>query len=214
MTKWNVLPARQTENSLDVDYNISDTRANGILYFPWPCNFVRLLVINGLQCTFSSPCQRNRFIMNRCEMNKKKLLLYSYSGSSQVSLSFGSVLDMPVSLFGQSACSPTLKMEATCTSENSADFQRATRRYIPEDGTFQGCMSILRLELKKIIKVDILLSIFIIINYGSSYTQSSRNSIILKTVKIQDICIKNRTAPVVYKSRGLGFDSRALPDFL
>jgi hypothetical protein len=30
------------------------------------------------------------------------------------------------------AYSPTLKMEATCSSETSVDFQRTTRRYIPE----------------------------------------------------------------------------------
>jgi hypothetical protein len=33
--------------------------------------------------------------------------------------------------------SSTLKMEATCSSETSADFQRSTRRYIPEDGTLR-----------------------------------------------------------------------------
>jgi hypothetical protein len=33
-----------------------------------------------------------------------------------------------------SACS-TLKMEAICSSETSADFQRSTRRYITEDGS-------------------------------------------------------------------------------
>jgi hypothetical protein len=31
----------------------------------------------------------------------------------------------------------TLKMEATCCSETSVDFQRTTRRYIPEDSTLQ-----------------------------------------------------------------------------
>jgi hypothetical protein len=34
-----------------------------------------------------------------------------------------------------SAYFPTLKMEAICSSETSADFQRTTRRYIPEDIT-------------------------------------------------------------------------------
>jgi hypothetical protein len=33
------------------------------------------------------------------------------------------------------ACYLTLKMEATCSSESSVDFQRTTRRYIPEDKT-------------------------------------------------------------------------------
>jgi hypothetical protein len=31
------------------------------------------------------------------------------------------------------AYSSTLKMEATCSSETSVDFQRITRRYIPEE---------------------------------------------------------------------------------
>jgi hypothetical protein len=34
-----------------------------------------------------------------------------------------------------SAYSQTLKMEATCSSGTSVDFQRSTRRYIPGDGT-------------------------------------------------------------------------------
>jgi hypothetical protein len=33
------------------------------------------------------------------------------------------------------SASSTLKMEATCSSETSADFQRTTRRYIPQDNT-------------------------------------------------------------------------------
>jgi hypothetical protein len=37
--------------------------------------------------------------------------------------------------------SPTLKMEATFSSKTSVDFQRTTRRYIPEDSTLhdQSC---------------------------------------------------------------------------
>jgi hypothetical protein len=38
-------------------------------------------------------------------------------------------------LVSYSAYSSTLKMEAICSSETSVDFQRATRRYIPEDST-------------------------------------------------------------------------------
>jgi hypothetical protein len=38
-----------------------------------------------------------------------------------------------LTLVSCSACSLTLKMEATCSSETSADFQRTTQRYIPED---------------------------------------------------------------------------------
>jgi hypothetical protein len=34
--------------------------------------------------------------------------------------------------------SPTLKMEAICSSETSVDTQRTTRRHIPEDGTIQS----------------------------------------------------------------------------
>jgi hypothetical protein len=35
------------------------------------------------------------------------------------------------------ACSSTLKMKATRSSQTSVDFQRTTRRYIPEDSTLQ-----------------------------------------------------------------------------
>jgi hypothetical protein len=37
-----------------------------------------------------------------------------------------------------SAYSSTLKMEAVYYSETSVDFQRTTRRYIPEDGTLHN----------------------------------------------------------------------------
>jgi hypothetical protein len=36
------------------------------------------------------------------------------------------------------AYSSTLKLEETCSSETPADFQRTTRRYIPEDGTLHN----------------------------------------------------------------------------
>jgi hypothetical protein len=39
------------------------------------------------------------------------------------------------------AYSSTLKMEARCSSETSVDFQRTTRRYIPEDGTLHSYFS-------------------------------------------------------------------------
>jgi hypothetical protein len=38
------------------------------------------------------------------------------------------------------AYSLRLKMEATCSSETSNDFQRTTRRYIPEDRTLHNVM--------------------------------------------------------------------------
>jgi hypothetical protein len=38
-------------------------------------------------------------------------------------------------LFSCLAYSSILKMKATCSSETLADFQRTTRRYIPEDVT-------------------------------------------------------------------------------
>jgi hypothetical protein len=36
------------------------------------------------------------------------------------------------------AYSSTLKMEVTCSSETSVDFQRTTRRYIPEERTLHN----------------------------------------------------------------------------
>jgi hypothetical protein len=35
----------------------------------------------------------------------------------------------------------SLKMKATCSSETSVDFQRTTRRYIPEDRPLRGTVS-------------------------------------------------------------------------
>jgi hypothetical protein len=40
-------------------------------------------------------------------------------------------------LFPCLAYSSNLKMEATCSSETSVDFQRTARRYIPEDKTLK-----------------------------------------------------------------------------
>jgi hypothetical protein len=47
-------------------------------------------------------------------------------------------LPLAFTLVSCSAYSSTLKMEATCSSETSNDFQRITRRYIPEDSTLHG----------------------------------------------------------------------------
>jgi hypothetical protein len=38
-------------------------------------------------------------------------------------------------MFSWLSCFSTMKMEATCFSETSVDFQRSTRGYIPEDRT-------------------------------------------------------------------------------
>jgi hypothetical protein len=38
-------------------------------------------------------------------------------------------------------------MEATCSSENSDDFQRATRRHIPEDRTLQKICCVADLDM-------------------------------------------------------------------
>jgi hypothetical protein len=41
-------------------------------------------------------------------------------------------------LVSRLAYSSTLKMEATCSSESSGDFQRTTRRYVLEDSKGKG----------------------------------------------------------------------------
>jgi hypothetical protein len=47
-----------------------------------------------------------------------------------------------------------MKMEATCSSETSVDFQRTTRRYIPEERTFlylrisHDCQNKLNISIK------------------------------------------------------------------
>jgi hypothetical protein len=48
------------------------------------------------------------------------------------------VASRTLTLVSYSAYSSTLEMEATCFSETSAHFQRATRRYIPEDRTLHN----------------------------------------------------------------------------
>jgi hypothetical protein len=43
-----------------------------------------------------------------------------------------------LTLLSRSAYSSILTMEAICSSETSTDFQRATRRYIPEERTLHA----------------------------------------------------------------------------
>jgi hypothetical protein len=52
-------------------------------------------------------------------------------------LKYNAVLSVYFTLISCSAYS-TLKMEEICSSETSVDFQRTTRRYIPEDGTLHN----------------------------------------------------------------------------
>jgi hypothetical protein len=51
------------------------------------------------------------------------------------------------------AYSCTLKMEATCSSETSVDFQRSTWRYIPEDRTLQQTPVILLAKINRCCQV-------------------------------------------------------------
>jgi hypothetical protein len=56
----------------------------------------------------------------------------------EVNKSFGIIWTLPAAYFHYASCSAyssNLKMEETCSSETSVDFQRPTRRYIPEDKT-------------------------------------------------------------------------------
>jgi hypothetical protein len=72
-----------------------------------------VLVMNGfifLDITPSSPLKVNRRFGGTYCLHPQGFTLVSYS-----------------------AYSSTLKMEATCSSETSVDFQLTTRRYIPED---------------------------------------------------------------------------------
>jgi hypothetical protein len=48
---------------------------------------------------------------------------------------FGDLLDTCFMLVSWLAYFSTLKIEATCSSETSVEFQRTTRRYIPENRT-------------------------------------------------------------------------------
>jgi hypothetical protein len=50
----------------------------------------------------------------------------------------GCLLAMRFARFPSFACSSTLKMEATCSSETSVDFERTTRHCSLEDSTLHG----------------------------------------------------------------------------
>jgi hypothetical protein len=52
------------------------------------------------------------------------------------------------------AYSSTLKMEATCSSETSVDFQRITRRYIPEESKFSWLLASSVSDLEHITKLE------------------------------------------------------------
>jgi hypothetical protein len=61
-----------------------------------------------------------------------EVCLLGYNAVSSVETSYLSLLAIWTKLVSCLAYSSTLKMEATCSSETSVDFQRTTRRYIPE----------------------------------------------------------------------------------
>jgi hypothetical protein len=48
------------------------------------------------------------------------------------------------------AYSSTLKMEASCSSDTSVDFQRTTRRYITEDGAFHSRLVLGRCSIRSL----------------------------------------------------------------
>jgi hypothetical protein len=67
----------------------------------------------------------------------KEFLEDFYLAESNAAQSVESQPMFACNLFLALAYSSTLKMEATFSSETSVDFQPTTRRYIPEDRTFQ-----------------------------------------------------------------------------
>jgi hypothetical protein len=59
--------------------------------------------------------------------------------------------------------SSTLKMEAICSSEMSVDFQRATRRYIPEDRNLHN-------HRRENLKIHTAMNVAIVLYYNIFHT--------------------------------------------
>jgi hypothetical protein len=69
--------------------------------------------------TTCSPLEANRRLGGTCGLNHLGLFATRFM------------------LVSYLAYSSNLKIKTTCSSENSTEFQRTTRRYIPEDKTLQ-----------------------------------------------------------------------------
>jgi hypothetical protein len=79
-----------------------------------------------------TPCSPLK--VNRRFGEKRRLHLQGRRVSQKINLS-EALLATCLTLLYRLTYSSTVKMEAICSSETSVDFQRTTRRYIPEDRT-------------------------------------------------------------------------------
>jgi hypothetical protein len=73
-----------------------------------------------------------------CDVTPRSLLKINQSFGGACRLHLRGLLATCFMLVSCLAYSSTLKMEARCFSETSVDFQRTTRRYIPEDRTLHN----------------------------------------------------------------------------
>jgi hypothetical protein len=88
----------------------------------WQCKVNNL----GIYCNLINNCYRVGFEV-LTEVVMKSYIFRRITPCSLLATCF--------TLVSCLAYSSTMKMEATCSSETSVDFQRTTRHYIPEDKT-------------------------------------------------------------------------------
>jgi hypothetical protein len=84
-----------------------------------------------------SPLKVNIGFGETCRLHLQNRRI-SRSGKGRESKWQTELLPPTFTLVSHSAYSSILKTEATCSSETSLDFQRTTRRFIPEDRTLLG----------------------------------------------------------------------------
>jgi hypothetical protein len=94
------------------------------------------------------------FILSYGRANGNLLVVLHFPPISYVNRNFGKQLCLLATCFtlvSYLAYYSTLKMEAICSSEASVEFQRITRRYIPEDRTLNLCLFLRRNSVFKVL---------------------------------------------------------------
>jgi hypothetical protein len=81
--------------------------------------------------TLYSPLKVNRRFEGKCRLHRQGLRVNQVRNQHEAGSNQSRLLDSCL------AYSATLKMETTCSSEISVDFQQTTRRHIPEDDPLQ-----------------------------------------------------------------------------
>jgi hypothetical protein len=131
--------SREEWSSLIKSKCLEDRRANTIDLTQGPADYPVLV-----SYWFVQFCRRanGHWPFNLSHRANQRELTSCLPCLSEISTSRLLCLPPAFTLVSRFAYSSTLKMEATCPSEISTDFQRTTRRYIPEDRILQEIISL------------------------------------------------------------------------